>query len=86
MEQRHLATFAPRGLGLHLTDIAPGAGYELANAGATRLHWIVDGEGMWDDQPYRAATAARSSKAEHSTETAVEATTLLTITIPVLDG
>lgn len=83
---RHLATFEPRGLGLDLIDLEPGAAHVVPSGDATRLHWIVAGEGTWDDEPYRTATAARSSTGHDSTLRAETATTILSITIPFLDG
>lgn len=84
--QRTLATFEPRRLTLEFTDLAPGASHTIGRGPVTRLHWVVDGEGRWDAEPYRAATAVRTSERDESIVTARTPTTLLTITMPRLNA
>jgi hypothetical protein len=59
VRRRHLGTFEPSGLRLDVDELDDGATYRLAADGATVLMWVVEGDGVVDDEPVSARTAVR---------------------------
>ena len=84
VRHKKLGAFTERPLTLAFVALDPGAAFDLGEAGAMVLAFVISGEGRFAQGEWKTHTAIRLDDAERLTLTAASASELLMITVPRL--